>query len=178
MTEDIPPQNEALNENNETKILEESLKECQDKYLRLLAESENARKRMQKERQELMKYSVENAIAEFLQPLDSFEKALKFASQMSDDVKHWAIGFEMILGQFKQVLHHHGVVEYETVGQHFDPHLHEAVEVVENNEVPPGTVLSEFSRGYKVGDRPIKVARVKVSKSPEILSKEENENKE
>ncbi len=155
-----------------TNELETSLKECQDKYLRLLAESENVRKRMQKERQELMKYSVENAIAEFLSPLDSFEKALKFASQMSDEVKHWAIGFEMILGQFKQVLQHHGVVEYDATGQHFDPHLHEAVEVEETDAYPPGVVIQEFSRGYKVGERPIKVARVKVSKAPEAEKKD------
>ena len=170
------PQPEEPKEVNETQKLEESLKECQDKYLRLLAESENARKRMQKERQELMKYSVENAIAEFLSPLDSFEKALQFASQMSDDVKHWAVGFEMILGQFKQVLNHHGVTEYESAGKHFDPHFHEAVEVIESNEIPPGIVVSEFSRGYKVGDRPIRVARVKVSKLPE--NKIENEKKD
>lgn len=160
-TSDLPEQDPKIDE------METSLKECQDKYLRLLAESENARKRMQKERQELMKYAVENAIAEFLAPLDSFEKALKFAEQMSDEVKHWAVGFEMILGQFKQVLNHHGVVEYTSVGKPFDPHMHEAVEVVVSKEHPPGIVLQEFSRGYKIGERPIRVARVKVSKEEE-----------
>lgn len=58
-----------------------------------LAESENARKRMQKERQEMMQYAVENALIDFLVPIESMEKALGFASQMSDEVKNWALGF-------------------------------------------------------------------------------------
>lgn len=145
--------------------LEESLKECQDKYLRLLAESENARKRMQKERQELTKYAVENVIVEFLHPLDSFEKALKFAENNSDEIKRWAFGFEMILSQFKQVLVNHGITEFESLGKPFDPHYHEALEVVETNEFEPGIIIHEFSKGYKAGDRLVRVARVKVAKT-------------
>lgn len=154
--------------------LEDTLKECQDKYLRLLAESENARKRMQKERQELTKYAVENVISEFLNPLDSFEKALKFAESGSEEVKRWAIGFEMILGQFKQVLANHGVEEYESLGKHFDPHFHEALEVVETNDYKPGIIVHEFAKGYKIGDRVVRVARVKVAKSLDLAQ----ENKE
>lgn len=150
---------------------EDSLRECQDKYLRLLAESENARKRMQKERQELTKYAVENVIAEFLNPLDSFEKALTFAESGSEEVKRWAVGFEMILAQFKQVLANHGVEEFESLNKHFDPHMHEALEVVETNDYPAGTIVHEFAKGYKIGDRVVRVARVKVAKSLD-LSKE------
>lgn len=154
--------------------IEKELKECQEKYLRLLAESENARKRMQKERQETTRYAVENVIAEFLHPLDSFEKALKFAESGSEDVKNWAIGFEMILEQFKQVLSHHGVTTYDSLGKPFDPHFHEAVEVVETSDHPPETVVQEFLRGYRIGDRIIRHARVKVAKQPQ---KPEESNK-
>lgn len=154
--------------------LQESLKECQDKYLRVLAESENARKRMHKERQELTKYAVEGLLAEILQPLDSFEKALLFAESMSDEVKNWAIGFEMILQQFKQILANHGVQEYHSVGKPFDPHLHEAVEMVETDEYPPGVVVEEFVRGYKIEDRPIRHSRVKVAKAPESKTIQNN----
>lgn len=146
--------------------LKQELVSCQDKYLRLLAESENSRKRLQKERQELTKYAISNVLAEFLHPLDSFEKALKFAENMSDEVRNWAVGFEMILSQFKQVLSNHGVVEYPSLGKHFDPHLHEAVEMIETSEFSPGTVMEEFVRGYKMGDRVVRVARVKVAKAP------------
>lgn len=170
MSEEVPQ--EETKENEESK-LEQSLKECQDKYLRLLAETENARKRMHKEREELTKYALENVLVEFLYPLDNFEKALKFAEGMSEDVKKWAIGFEMLLGQFRQVLLNHGVVEFESEGKHFDPHHHEAVEVDETSSYPPGMVIKEFVRGYRMGERTIRPARVKVSKAP---SSEKSEN--
>lgn len=158
----------------EVQQLQELAREFKDKYLRGLAESENARKRMQKEKQELTKYAIEGVITEFLNPLDNFEKALRFAEKMSDEVKNWAVGFEMILAQFKQILTNHGISELESVGKPFDPHWHEAVEVVETNEYPPGYVVHEFVRGYKMGDRPIRVARVKVSKAAGLP--EENKN--
>jgi len=160
---------------NEVEILKQNLKECQEKYLLVLAESENARKRMQKERQEMTKYGIENVLTDFLHPLDSFEKALQFAESMSDEIKNWAIGSEMLLGQFKQILSNHGVEEYHSVGKPFDPHMHEAVETVESSEYAPGIIVEEYVRGYKVGDRPIRVARVKVAKElkEEETSKEE-----
>lgn len=170
MTEEADSENPSAEEavpepQSMTDLLQSNLKECQEKYLRLLADSENARKRMQKERQELTKFAVENLICEFLMPLDSLEKALKFAENHSEEVKRWAFGFEMIIGQFKQVLVNHGVHEYDSLGKIFDPHLHEAVEVMESKEAP-GTILQEFSKGYKMGERIVRVARVKVSKAP------------
>jgi molecular chaperone GrpE len=168
MTEATQPEEKKEEKpKDELALLQQELKECQEKYLLMLAESENARKRMQKERQELTKHAVENVLAEFLHPLDSFEKALQFAETMSDEVKNWAIGFEMLLNQFKQVLNQHGVQEYHSVGKPFDPHFHEAVDMVVSTEYPPGVVIEEFVRGYKIGDRPIRVARVKVAKAPE-----------
>lgn len=147
--------------------LQQDLQECQDKYLRVLADSENARKRMQKEHQEWAKYSIENVLVEFFHPIDSFEKALQFAETMSEEVKNWAVGFEMILNQFKQIFSNHGVEEYHSVGKPFDPHFHEAVEMVETTEYEPGIIVEEYVRGYKVGERAIRVARVKVAKIPE-----------
>ena len=106
----------------ELKNLQKELMEYKDKYLRLLADVENTRKRMQKERQELTKYAVENVIVDFLYPIDHLENAFKFTQQMSDDVKHWAFGFQMILTQFKDVLANNGVVAVESLGTSFDPH--------------------------------------------------------
>lgn len=160
--------------------LEKAAEEYKDKYLRLLADMDNARKRMQKERLELIQHSMQNIIVDFLHPIDQLENALKFASQMSDEIKHWAIGFQMILNQFKDILSNHGVVPFDSVGTMFDPHRHEAVEVVSTNEYPQGTVVSESVRGYKMGDKTIRPARVKVAKSPEEPSatptEEKNEN--
>ncbi len=167
-----PTEEEAANE-EEAVDLETELKEAQAKYLRVLADSENARKRMQKERQEMTKYAIEGVLVEFLHPIDSLEKALQFAESMSDEVRNWAVGFEMLLNQFKQILVNHGVEEYHSVGKPFDPHFHEAMEMVETTEYEPGEVVEECVRGYKMGDRPIRVARVKVAKAPEDKNLEE-----
>ncbi len=137
-----------------------------DKYLRQLAEQENSRKRLQKEREQLTQYAVQNIVAEFLSPIDHFESALKFTEQMSDEVKTWGHGFQMILGQFKEILHQNGIVPIVSVGKPFDPHLHEAIETVETNDYPPDTVVEECLRGYKMGDRTVRPARVKVAKAP------------
>lgn len=145
--------------------LQNDASESKDKYLRLLAESENARKRLYKERQELTQFSIQNVITDFLNPIDHMENALKFTQQMSDEVKHWALGFQMILGQFKEVLSSNGVQAFVSEGKPFDPHYHEAVEMVETDEYPPGIVIEESIRGYKMGDRVIRPSRVKVSKA-------------
>jgi len=153
--------------------LRKEVQDCKDKYLRLLAESENTRKRLQKEREDFTKYAIGDVISEFLHPMDSFEKALKFAETMSSEVKNWAFGFEMILAQFKQVLQNHGIIEFESLGKPFDPHFHDGVESVETDEHEPGFVVFEFVKGYKMGDRVIRPARVKVSKAPSPISSEE-----
>lgn len=158
--------------------LKEKLAQCEDKYVRLMAESENTRKRLLKERQDLTQYAIEDLLTEFLHPLDNLEHALKFADQMSDEVKNWATGFDMIATQFKQVLSDHGIEPFESKGNHFDPHLHEAVEMVETTEHPPGTIIEECVLGYKKGERTIRVARVKVAKAPEKELEEQGENNE
>lgn len=135
-----------------------------DKYLRLLADSENMRKRMQKERQENTRFAVENVLADVIMPMDNLENALSAAENMSPEIKNWAYGFQMILGQFKDVLQQHGVSSFKSEGELFDPHKHEAVESEESSDIPAGTILQEYVKGYRCGDRIIRVARVKVAK--------------
>ncbi|MCH9609282.1 MAG: Protein GrpE [Chlamydiales bacterium] len=172
-----------MSENEQTadpsQELQDKLDACEEKYLRLLAESENARKRMQKEKHELTQYAIENALSEVIQPIDNFRQALDFAEGSSEEVKNWAVGFEMIIGQFKQVLSGHGIEEYSSAGKHFDPHFHEAVEMVETADHKPGIIVEELVSGYKKGDRAIRVARVKVAKAPvEESEKKEGEENE
>lgn len=162
----------------ELKNLQKELLDYKDKYLRLLADADNARKRLQKERQELTKYAVEGIIVDFLRPLDNLENALKYAQDMSEEVKNWAFGFQMILSQFKDVLSENGVASINSLGSHFDPHLHEAVETVETSDKPAGTIIEEYVRGYKMGDRTIRPARVKVSKAAGKIEKIEENNQE
>lgn len=147
----------------EVQRLQKELNEIRDKYLRVLAEMENARKRAIKERQESNQQAVADVISEFLKPLDNMEKALGYTDKMSQEVQNWATGFQMILTQFKDVLSANGVVAVPSKGQQFDPHIHEAIEILETDQHPHGTVVEEFSKGYQMGTRTIRPARVKVA---------------
>ncbi len=146
--------------------LEEELQEYKNKNLRLLAENENTRKRLQKEKIEMTRFAVDNVIAEFLIPMDNLENALGFAKNMSEETSNWARGFQMILTQFKDVISSNGVTSFSALGHTFDPHLHEAVEIDESTTEPDGTILQEYTKGYKSNTRIIQPAKVKVAKKP------------
>ena len=153
--------------------IDESAREAQteltdykDKYFRALAEIENSRKRLQREKIESQSYALQNIVCDLLQPLDHFEQALKHAENAAPEIRNWAIGFEMMLAQFKQVLGDHGVTTFDSKGENFDPHQHEAIETVETTEYAPGVIVEEFLKGYKLGNRVIRPARVKVATTP------------
>ena len=162
----------------ETLKLAEELKAEKDKNLRLMAESENARKRMQKEKQEMMRFAVENVLGEILGPLENFENALGFAAKASEETQTWAQGFDMILTQFRDVLTNHNITPFHSEGCHFDPHLHEALELEETEEHKEGTIIHEFAKGYKCGDRILRPARVKVAKVSNNQEKEDEPTEE
>ena len=157
------PKEETLDEG--LKLVQE-LNEYRDKYFRALAESENMRKRLQKEKLEAQNFAIQSVVVDFLQPLDHFEQALRHAENAAGDVKNWALGFEMILGHFKQILQDNGVVGFDSVGTAFDPHVHEAIETVETTDFAEGTVIEECMRGYKMGNRVVRPAKVKVATAP------------
>lgn len=169
---------EANNKQNvdEWQKLQNEAAEFKDKYWRLLADSENTRKRLQKEKEDLSKYAVENVVCELLQPLDTLEQALGCIEQASDEIKNWAVGFKMILDQFKGILGNHDIYPFSAVGQHFDPHHHEAMEAVETEEYPDGVVIEEILKGYKMGEKTIRAAKVRVAKAPSKNKPAGNEN--
>lgn len=155
---------------------QQELEDYKDKYLRLLAEMDNTRKRMQKEKQEAIRFGTENALADFLNPIDHLENALNSAASMSDEVRNWAQGFQMIAQQFKEALNQHGITAFSSNGNMFDPNLHYAIETEEKEKTPEGTILQEFVKGYKSGNRTIRPARVKVAVLPESKKKEVTES--
>lgn len=165
--ESAPTPKQVLVTDDELRGMQKEILEYKDKYLRLLADSENARKRLQKERQEISRYALETVVVDMLRPLDNLENALRYSQDMSDDVRNWAFGFQMILTQFRDVLAQHGIVPFDSVGRQFDPHQHEALEMVETTEHPAGIIIEENIKGYKMGDRTIRAARVKVAKAKE-----------
>lgn len=158
--------------------LRNQAEDYKDKYFRVLAESENSRKRLIKERQEMVQYNVQNIICDFLAPIDQMENALKHSDKMSDEVKQWSIGFQMILTHFKDVLSNNNVQDFDSVGKEFDPHFHEAVEMVETTEYAAGTVVEESLRGYKMGDKVIRPSRVKVAKAPTEKKEQPSDDEE
>ncbi|MCB1213109.1 MAG: nucleotide exchange factor GrpE [Chlamydiia bacterium] len=147
--------------------LRREAKECQEKYVRLLAEMENQRKRLRKEAEDRAVNALTDVVEDILHPLDNLESALTHTAHMSDEVKNWAIGFKMILEQFKEALLQHNIIPVSSHGQPFDPHRHEAIEMHETDEHPPGIIVKEYRPGYVMGDRTIRPARVAVSKHPE-----------
>jgi molecular chaperone GrpE len=139
------------------------LEDKHDKHLRAVAELSNYRKRVQKEREELMRFAREDLVLKLVDVLDNFDRALVAAKTMSDfDAFHK--GVELILKQMSQTLEREGLVPFDSKGQPFDPTKHEAVMTVETEQHPPGIVMDEISRGYSLGDRVVRPALVTVSR--------------
>ena len=161
-------------ESNEEKVkqlekeLEESkskASEFEDRFLRLNAEFENFRKRKAREVSESIKYATEALIIEVLPSLNNFETALT-AAEKSPETKNWAIGMEMIFKQLMDVFKSKGVEEINPEDEAFDPSLHSAVETVETEEHPDHHVIEVLQKGYKLHDRVVQPASVKVAVSP------------
>ncbi len=147
----------------------EKAKESQvsfDRLLRLQAEFDNYRKRMEKERIEYIKFANEGIIKELLSVADNFERALNSTSRAHDfNVLHQ--GVEMILKQLQELLKEKGITKIEAVGIQFDPNKHEAIAEVETSEHPDHFVVEELQKGYMLNGRVIRPAAVKVAKKPQ-----------
>jgi molecular chaperone GrpE len=136
--------------------------ELLDRLARLQAEFENARKRAAREQGEFREYAVADAVKPLLPILDSFERALKTPAAPSE----FRSGVELIFKQLLDALKKIGVEPVAALGRPFDPHLHEAVQVVDSDKVPDHHVLEELQRGYRVKDRLLRPAMVLVARNP------------
>jgi len=143
---------------------EKVLAELKDRYLRSLAENENARKRMRQQSDETVRLQRENLLRELLPVVDNLERAVD-AARGGGNGQPIVEGVEMVLRSLLDLLKTHGVTQLTSVGQPFDPQRHEAVDQIESSHHPPNTVLNEFHRGYQIGDRMLRPARVAVVKS-------------
>jgi molecular chaperone GrpE len=152
--------------------LEADVRAAEDKYLRALAELDNMRKRMARERSEWLQYGHEPVARDLLPILDNLDRALGAASEVlreSDEgsaAKALVEGVELTMRQFEDALARHGVTPIESLGKPFDPNFHEAVQRMVRDDVPPGTVVVEFQKGYLIRDRLLRAARVAVSMEP------------
>ncbi len=156
------------------KSLEEKTKELEeikDRWLRVCAEFDNYRKRMQKEIREIKELATEALVKDILPVLDNFERALQHAPDPEDP---FVEGVRMIFNQLKEILKNRGLVSIEASGQIFNPNEHEALAQIES-ALPQGTVVQVYERGYKMGNRLLRPAKVIVSKGQlEPVSESEN----
>jgi molecular chaperone GrpE len=147
--------------------LQTKLQESEKKYLYLYSEFENFRRRNERDRLEFLKYGHESFLKELLQVTDNFERALEHAKSLNGEkgspVVQVAQGIEMIHYQFLEALKGQGVTPVKSVGQKFDPALHEAVGE-EEAAGEPGTVIREMQRGYMLHGRLLRPARVVLAK--------------
>lgn len=143
----------------EVERLREEIADLRDRSKRTLADFDNFRKRSERERQDLRKYALIEPVREFLTVMDNLDLAL-MAGGSAEDLKR---GVEMIHRQMQDLLRRLGVQEITAEGEAFDPTLHEAVSREESQDVKTPTVSAELRRGYKLHDRLLRPAMVKVT---------------
>ena len=146
-------------EPSEEEKLKKELEESKDKYLRLMAEYDNFRKRSAKERLELSATVKGNTIGEILPVFDNFERALAAETQDTN----YKAGVEMIFKQFGDMLTKLGVEIIDPIGQTFDPNIANAVNQIEDENLGENEVAQVFQKGYKIGDKVIRYAMVVVA---------------
>jgi len=145
----------------------EAKEELQDKLLRLQAEFENVRKRVERDKFEYVKYANEDIIKGLINIVDDFERALAHSKKAHDfDVLHK--GIEMILKHLEEFLAKKGLVEIESVGHAFDPTKHEALDVIVDETKEEDTVCEEIQKGYLLNGKVLRASAVKISKKSEI----------
>lgn len=152
---------EAEKESAEDK-LQKALDEKNDQFLRLYAEYDNFRKRSQKEKQDIYSSSRADIVKEILPVIDNFERA---ASNKEASYEDYQKGIEMIFNQFIQILSKQGVEGFGEKGDAFDPNIHNAVMTVEDDSLGENVIAEVFTKGYKLGDKIIRDAVVKVANS-------------
>ena len=137
----------------------------QDQLLRTMADMQNFRKRVQQEKTQLQQFATESLVRELLPVLDNFERTIA-ASESGATAESIVDGVKMVDRQLRTALESKHVRRIEAKGEAFNPELHEAIGTEESHELPEGTVTSEVEAGYKMSDRVIRPARVRVAKKP------------
>lgn len=167
MTKDDDVKQDGQERPDDAQKAEEHLRDLQ----RLAAEFSNYRKRADAEKTEVVRYANADLIRRLLAVLDSFDRALE---SLPPELQHfsWVDGIWLVERQMRAILEQEGLVPVATVGKTFDPYEMEAVMYDETDEVPDGTVIAELQKGYKLHDRVIRPALVKVAKATAPITKE------
>lgn len=153
--------------------MKKEIEELKDKYMRLYAEFENYKRMAAKEKEEIIKYSNEALINALIPSLDNLEMAIKHAEGSNSGVLE---GVKLTLKEILRVLERAGLSQIDSYMKPFDPLYHEAMSMVEREDLEEMTVVEEFRKGYMYKDKVLRPSLVAVSKKPE--KKEDSSNKE
>jgi molecular chaperone GrpE len=163
---EVEPTNEISATQAEVEQLKGERDQLLDRLARLQAEFDNARKREVKERADSRDYTISNTVEPFLGVMDNFQLALK-ADGTKEQLR---AGVELILKQMEDALKGLNVVPVETVGAQFDPRIHEALGSIETKEFPDHQVMEEIRRGYRIREKLLRPALVRIAANPEQVS--------
>ena len=144
--------------------LEAEKNEARERMLRIAAEFENYKKRVRREQSEAESKTRESVLRDILEVIDNLERAVAVSEGV--DPKALKQGVELVLRLFQNKLERYDVKSFEAKGQPFDPRLHDAISQVPTADAPPGSVVNEVQKGYKVGDRLLRPAMVAVAVAP------------
>jgi len=150
----------------ELEELRRQLEERQDRLMRALAETDNARRRAQRDREDYVKYANETVLRDLIPVLDNFDRGLA-AARAAGESSTVVSGIELIQRELLRALEKHGVTRYSAVGERFDPTRHEAIARVVSSEQAPDTVLYETAAGYLLNGRVLRPAMVAVAAAPD-----------
>ncbi|HYO62373.1 MAG TPA: nucleotide exchange factor GrpE [Pyrinomonadaceae bacterium] len=168
MAELVATRAELRRVQGEIQKFSEERQELLERVARRQADFENYRKRVERERQESYNRVVADVVGKFLPVLDNLQRALDAEASVeaveSEGFRHFLHGVELIRKQLSGVLESLGVEAIETVGLPFDPHVHEAIATEDSADFEPDTVTAEVARGYRLGDRLLRAAMVKVAR--------------
>lgn len=142
---------------------EAALSDLKDQLLRQKADFDNTKKRLERDKVDAIKFANERLLAEILPIMDNLDRAMASLAEGHDPDKVMK-GLKLAQAEMHQVLELHGVEMVKSVGEAFDPHVHEAVGAVESAEKEEGTILEEVQRGYMLNGRLIRPSRVKIAK--------------
>ena len=146
--------------------LESALAEAKDRHLRLAADFDNYKKRARQEQLDTMQHASAELIHRMLPVLDDLQNVLEHRPKGVDE--SWIKGLELSVRKLEEALGTHGLEPIDAVGARFDPKLHEAVGHEESREQPEDTVVAELRRGYRIRDRVVRPALVKLARRPEL----------
>ncbi len=156
----------SLSETEYLKLKEEAskAKEYWDRLLRLQADFENTRKRLDRDKQEFMRFANEGIILELLNIMDDLERTIESAQSKHEDLPTFLKGVEMVLAHLYEMLKTQGIKPIEAEGKIFDPNYHEALMQVDNNDLPEHTIFEELQKGYTLNGKVIRTTKVNVTK--------------